>query len=472
MNVIHLSAECYPVAKTGGLGDVVGALPKYQCQVGVNAAVVMPYYDRKFVREHTFDTVFEADSRLGDHPFHFHILKERTGVLGFDLYLVHIPGLLDRPEVYMYPDESEQFIAYQISVLDWLSQSETLPDLVHCHDHHAGLVPFLMTNSGRYTRLAGIPTVVTVHNAQYQGWLGWDKLGYLPDINLLRTGLLDWNGCINPLAAAIKCCWHFTAVSPTYLRELSWNSNGLEYLFAGERQKGTGIINGIDVQVWDPQNDPMVDKSYTWRSVAKGKQANKTSLVTQFGLDPKLPLLAFIGRLVGEKGADLLPAIFEEALSRHPHLSIVALGSGEPEIEEALRALQHRFPENYYADIGYNEVLSHKIYATADFLIMPSRVEPCGLNQLYALRYGTVPVVRSTGGLIDTVVDVDQEGGYGIRFDESTVESAVSAIDRAVALFAADGTLDALRKKMMRLNFSWDNSASQYIHLYTSLITN
>jgi starch synthase len=199
MRIFHLSAECYPVAKVGGLADVVGALPKYQNQAGLQAAVVMPYYDRKFVQENEFDTVFRSSTLLGTRRLYFEILKEKTDKLGFELFLVKIPGLVDREEIYSYPDETEQFIAFQIAFLDWISYSQQSPDLIHCHDHHSGLVPFLLQHSKLYTRLAATPTVFTIHNGQYHGAFGWEKLSYLPEIELSKTGLLDWAGGINPL---------------------------------------------------------------------------------------------------------------------------------------------------------------------------------------------------------------------------------------------------------------------------------
>ena len=470
MNVIHLSAECYPVAKVGGLGDVLGALPKYQCLSGLKASVVMPYYDRKFVRENDFEVVYEAASNLGNRPFNFQILKERTNKLGFPLYLVHIPGLLDREEVYAYNDETEQFVAYQLAFLDWMVQTPKKPDVIHCHDHHSGLVPFLISHSGRYRNLSAIRTVCTIHNGQYQGWFGWNKVSYLPEIDLTMTGLLDWGGCINPLATAVKCCDMFTTVSPSYLEELSINSHGLEHLFQMDKAKGRGIINGIDMQVWDPGTDQMIVNNYTTDSLKKGKFKNKKLLCHEFGLAVKKPLFAFIGRLVSEKGSDLLPEIIAKSLLTHKNkINFIVLGSGELVVENKLKKLYHGRHKNYNVFIGYDEMLSHRIYAGADFLLMPSRVEPCGLNQLYSMRYGTMPMVRRTGGLKDTVVDFDTPKGYGITFEEASIENVCEAVDRAVKLYSDETKLNTLQKRMMSLDFSWNTSAKQYINLYKSL---
>ena len=472
MNVVHLSAECYPVAKVGGLADVVGALPKYLNSLGINASVVTPYYDRKFVRENVFETIFEGCGILGHQKFDFSILKETTKILGFELYLIKIPGLLDRPEVYSYPDDTERFIAFQLAFLEWTVQSGHKPDVIHCHDHHTGLIPFLVTHSGRYDSLKNVPTVCTIHNGEYQGWFGWDKISYLPEIDLSKSGLLDWGGTINSLAASVKCCWSFSTVSPGYLEELSVNSNGLETLFKMEAQKGVGIINGIDTQVWDPKTDERLINKYDSKNFTDGKKANKSLLCKEFGLNEDLPLIVFIGRLVGEKGADLLPEMIQLCCNDHKNkVSILILGSGNKTVETELLALSTKFKKQFALFIGYDEDLAHRIYAGADFILMPSRVEPCGLNQLYSLRYGTLPIVTNTGGLGDTIIDFNMPGGYGILFENAVTSEIMNAIGRAITLYTDQKKLSLLRKKMMNLNFSWDKSAKEYIKLYNSLIS-
>jgi starch synthase len=332
------------------------------------------------------------------------------------------------------------------------------------------LVPFLLYHSKLYTRLANTPTIFTIHNGQYHGAFGWDKLSYLPEIDLTKTGLLDWAGGINPLAAAVKCCWRYTTVSPTYLQELTINSNGLEYLFYMERAKGVGIINGIDTDIWNPKTDPMIASNFSVVQVSKGKQANKEALCSKFNLDPDKPLVSFIGRLVIEKGADLLAAAMEQSFNEHPgQFNFLLLGAGEKETEIELLELKAFYPDWCNVFIGYDEALAHLVYAGSDFLLMPSRVEPCGLNQLYALRYGTMPMVRTTGGLKDTVVDFGDEGGYGIRYNDASVEDICEAVSRSLVLFNNTKHLQSLRKIMMSLDFSWDRSSKEYINLYKSL---
>ncbi|GAB3922606.1 glycogen synthase [Mucilaginibacter myungsuensis] len=472
MKIYHLAAECYPIAKIGGLGDVVGALPKYQVKAGLQAAVALPFYDRKFVHENQFDVIFRASTLFAGERMEFEIWKEKHDVLGFELYLIRIPGLLDRPEVYSYPDENEQFIAYQLAFLDWINWSQQSPDIIHCHDHHAGLVPFLLQYSAIYKRLANTPTVFTIHNGQYHGAFGYNKFKYLPEVDMRYAGLVDWSGGINPLASAVRCCSAYTTVSPSYMEELSWQSNGLERLFQMERHRGVGIVNGIDSLVWDPEIDPMIPAKYSAADFTN-KAANKKALCERFNLDPSLPLISFIGRLVTDKGAELLAEAMNRSLQENPgKVNFLVLGTGDKPIEHSLKGLMDHQPDHYRVYIGYDESLSHQIYAGSDFLLMPSRVEPCGLNQLYSLRYGTIPMVHRTGGLRDTVIDFGDADGYGICFDKTSVDDICYSVGRAIALYADTKHINQLRTRMMELDFSWERSAKQYTQLYERLIKN
>ncbi|HXI00664.1 MAG TPA: glycogen/starch synthase [Sphingobacteriaceae bacterium] len=470
MRVFHLSAECFPIAKAGGLGDVVGALPKYLNAGDVNASVIIPYYDRPFVHQNTFITVYQGTFLLGDEPKPYHILKEQTDKLGFPLFMINVPGLLDRTEIYGYPDEQIQFIAFQLAFLDWMLHDPEKPDIIHCHDHHSGLIPFLINYAYRYNSLKDIPTVFTIHNGEYQGWMDWKQAAFLPAFDPWKAGYLDWDYAINPMAAAIKCSWKFTTVSPGYLSELLLNCKGLEPLFQAEWQKGLGILNGIDDSVWNPETDEMISPNYNTKTAGPGKLKNKKVLCTEFGLDHEKALVVFIGRLVTEKGADLLPEILLQSLNKSKEVNFLILGSGEKAIENSLAAIGEKFPTQCSVFIGYNEKLSHRIYAGADFLIMPSRVEPCGLNQLYSLKYGTMPLVSNTGGLKDTVRDFEKDNeGYGITFNTDSIAEAVTAIDRALTVYQDKTLLKLLRERMMSLDFSWNNSANQYIKLYQGL---
>ncbi|WP_310555408.1 glycogen synthase [Flavobacterium sp.] len=469
MEIFHISAECYPVAKVGGLADVVGALPKYLNQLGHQAKVIVPGYDTKFSRENEFENVHNGQLTLGYFQFSYSILKEKRNQLGFELYQIVIPDLFDRPNIYSYEDDTERFLAFQIAFLNWITETNQYPDILHCHDHHSGLIPFMVQNCYNYQHLKQIPTVLTIHNAQYQGWFEANKLHYLPDFHPSKLGFLEWNGAINPLASAIKCVWKITTVSPSYLEEISSNANGLENLLRYERRKSIGILNGIDNEVWNAKTDEMLAINYDLNDFIKGKTKNKKILCEQFNLDFKKPLFTFIGRLVGEKGADLLTEICSVALNQNVNkINILVLGSGDAGVESSLENLKSFYYGNYNAYIGYNEKLAHQIYAGADFLLMPSRVEPCGLNQMYALRYGTIPIVRRTGGLKDTVLDIG-DGGFGICHNETSVFDVNYSINRAINLYKDSEKFDAVRKSTMQIDHSWDKVATEYINVYQSL---
>lgn len=470
MEILHVSAECYPMAKAGGLGDVVGALPKYQCSQGHYAKVVMPMYKTKFLYNNNFVVDFKGSAFLGNHYFDFTIIKESSNKLGFDLYLVDINGLLDREKIYGYDDDTERFVSFQIAVLTWLNSWQHKPNIVHCHDHHTALIPFMMQHCYSFkNNLGNIKSIFTIHNAQYQGWMSWDKSHYLPAWDTWKSGLLEWSNTINPMACAVRCAWRVTTVSQSYMNELSSNSNGLEKLFEYERGKCVGILNGIDTEVWNAETDTFIEYHYAADTVNKGKEKNKKLLCQQFNLDNNVPLIIFIGRLVGEKAADLLPAAIDAAMhSFYGQFSVIILGSGDPHIERQLNSNNNRFDKYYYAQIGYDEALSHTLYASADFLLMPSRVEPCGLNQMYALRYGTIPMVRNTGGLHDTVIDMGDWQGFGIRFNNATVGDIHYSISRAIEVYKNKTHLQWMREFMMQINHSWEKTVSEYDKVYES----
>lgn len=262
MEILHVSAECFPIAKVGGLADVLGALPKYQNKNGVEAKVIMPFYDNEFKDSNEFDSIYQAHLKLGKLHYDFQILTP-VKPLKFPVFLVDIEGLFDRPKVYSYDDDVERFLAFQLAVLEWLLSLKKKPDILHAHDHQTGFMAFLMSHGKAYQALREIPTVFTIHNAKYQGQFGYDKLRYFPEFDLKKMGIIDWDGSINPLATAIKCSWRVTTVSKGYLEELKSNANGLEKLINDESEKFSGILNGIDTDVWNPEMDPSIVKNYS-----------------------------------------------------------------------------------------------------------------------------------------------------------------------------------------------------------------
>ncbi len=474
MKILHIAAECYPAAKAGGLGDVVGALPKYLNQKGVQTAVIIPKYKTKWLLGQRFKKEIDGTVRIGSYQAPYSVYLCENVSLGFPLYVVDAPQFFDRPGIYTdangqgYEDEVERNLVFQQAVLHWILGMKERPHLLHCHDHHTALVPFIVKHCPEYNALKNIPTVFTIHNGQYQGAFSWQKAQSLPFFEAKAASLLEWNNVINPMACALKCCWYFTTVSPGYLSELRQYSGGLEWLMNNERAKSIGILNGIDTQVWNPFTDPMIEYRLT-NDVNVYKRENKRAVCRRFRIREDLPLFTFIGRLVGEKGADLLPPLIGSFLYEGAQACFVVLGTGDPSISDALKKMQSHFFGYFDTSLEYNETLAHQLYAGADFLLMPSRVEPCGLNQMYAQRYGTVPVVRSVGGLRDTVTDVASPSGSGIRFDRFTVEDAKLALYRSVKLYHDSLSLKSLREKIIGMDHSWEKSVHQYIQIYDAL---
>ncbi len=471
MEIFHISAECYPVAKVGGLADVVGALPKYQSIAGHNSRVVMPAYETKFKKDNSWLPVYENEIELGNYNFSFKILREETNKLGFKLYVVDIPDLFGRDAVYGYEDDVERFIGFQIATLEWFNNGlEIIPDVINCHDHHSALIPFMLLYGQKYQKLNKVPVMLTIHNGLYQGQFGFDKLNYFPEFDHTHIKVLEWDNCINSLAVGVKCAAAVTTVSPSYLDEINNYANGLESLFRLVRPKSRGILNGIDTLVWDPSIDKMLKQNYSVQDFENGKRRNKEELCSVFDLDVSKPLFCFIGRLWDEKGGDLLPGAAARALSENfKEINILILGSGNSHIESQLNGLLVDYKGNYNTYIGYNEELAHKIYAGADFLLMPSRVEPCGLNQMYSLRYGTIPIVRRTGGLKDTVIDFGDDGN-GICHDQASVDDICYSINRAVDLYSEKEHLKKIIEKGMNTDHSWEKASQEYIEMYNLII--
>ena len=475
MKVLHISTECYPAAKSGGLGDVVGSLPIYLNRMDIATSVVIPKYGTKWLNQQEYREVYAQRFRLGEEDVWFAIEEVTSADLGFPLYVANIPGKFDRPGVYAdpdgswYRDETERSICFQQAVLKWVVGMQWKPEVLHCHDHHTGLIPFLVKHSIEFQSLRNMPTVFTIHNGAYSGAFSWQRYYLLPLFDGAARGQLDWANTINPLATGIKCSWRLTTVSPGYMNELRHDSNGMEPLINSEIGKASGIINGIDTEVWNPVIDPMIAHQYDGKDITAYKAKNKERLLNKFRIIPDLPIITFIGRLVNEKGADLIPDMIYKALGSGIKAGFIILGTGDKQLMDKFAEMRHHLVGYFDAALEYNETLAHQLYAGSDFLLMPSRVEPCGLNQMFACRYGTVPIVRSVGGLRDTIPDIGEEGGRGIRFDHFSVEDASMAIYRATRVYANGEIMDGLRERIMQADFSWERSAKEYEEMYGSL---
>lgn len=464
-SIVHLAAECYPIAKVGGLGDVVGALPKYLNKVGQTSCVILPRYNSSWNHTHPSESVFEGSFGNENYHISFHVVKPINSGLDFDVYMVDIPYLLFREGVYGYHDDHLRFVYFQQAVLHWLQSWDNKPNIVHCHDYHTGLVPFMMNHCYDFEKLAGIKTVFTIHNGLYAGSFPHQDVRFLPHFPREAGGLLDWDNMICPLATGIKCSNKVTTVSEGYLEELKHQPNAFNWLYNEYAFKSKGIVNGIDTELWNPCNDSYLEILLK-KDLGKFKQKNKEAICQKFGLNQTLPLVVFIGRLNQEKGGEILVQGIGEFVHQNKEMNFLILGSGAGYIEDQIRHLTATFPHNIANYIGYNEGLAHQLYAASDFLLMPSLVEPCGLNQFYALRYGSVPIVRSTGGLKDTVVDFGDEGGYGIRFNEPNANDIIMSLYRALELFKDSSKLEAVRSIAVELDFSWDRAVQNYLQIY------
>lgn len=475
MQILHITSECYPAAKAGGLGDVAGALPKYLTKANITTGVILPKYATKWINQQEWTTIYEdsIDFYQVAMPFSIQKLKKEGE---FPLFVVDIPGKYDRPGVYLdeaglgYRDEVERAISFQRAVLQWLAQLASKPKILHCHDHHTGLVPFMIKYCPEFVSLAKIPSIFTIHNAAYHGAFSWSKIGLLPLFDGRAKGLLDWEQMINPLTTAIKCAWRITTVSPSYMKELQMNTKGIEHLLQEEKDKSLGILNGIDAQVWNPATDPLIAHPFK-QEVEEYKAANKRKLLETFRVKEQFPLITFIGRLAREKGADFLAPVIDHFLSQSGAASFIILGTGEPILHQILSDLKRKYTGIVDVALEYNEQLAHQLYAGSDFLWMPSRVEPCGLNQMYAMRYGTIPIVRAIGGLKDTVRDIDYHSpGSGVQFLNLNIPEATIAIRRAANLYNLNfAKFKQLQADIMQLDFSWEKSTMDYIALYKEL---
>ncbi len=474
LSILLVSPEFAPFSKTGGLGDAASGLARALARAGHRVTVVTPRYrgvavsgpTAATVRTELGDRVLEAALREVD-------LNDRLRVL-----VVDYPPFYDRGGLYGegaadYPDNALRFGLLARAAVE-VATADAPPSVVHAHEWQTGLVPVYLNEATERRGAPARPAVVfTIHNLAYQGLfpasvvpalgLRWDL--FTPDG-------LEYFGQVSFLKAGVVFSDLLTTVSPRYAREILTPEFGcgFEGILAARRERLTGILNGIDDEVWDPEHDPFLPASYSARNLA-GKRRCKAELLRAFGLpaEPEAlerPVIGLVSRLVDQKGHDLLAQASEEL----PGLdaAFVLLGSGEARYEELWRRLAVRFPDRVGVHIGFDERLAHLVEAGADLFLMPSRFEPCGLNQLYSLRYGTVPVARATGGLADTVVDVDERTGRGtgFLFEAYTPEAMFAAIERAIRAYRRPKVWQRIVRAGMRQDHSWDVAARAYLRVY------
>jgi len=477
--ILFASSEAHPLIKTGGLADVSGSLPPVLHALGDDVRLVLPAY--RAVLQRLPVLPIAAELVLPGSAAPVRILEGTLPHTEVPVWLVDAPAFFDRdggpylgPDGRDWPDNAARFALFCRAVVELAQDRAGLhwrPDVVHCNDWQTGLVPALLAQE--HPRPG---SVFTIHNMAYQGLFPHSTFVALD----LPAGLWHWQGLefhsqLNFLKGGLAYADWITTVSPTYAQEIrrAEFAYGLEGVLNHRADRLRGILNGIDYGVWDPAHDPLLPHHY---SAAKpgGKKKNKAALQRQFALpvDPDVPLLGLVGRMVEQKGIDLVLAVLPELL-QHP-VQVAVVGTGAAHFEQAFRELADRHPDQVGTFIGYDEGYAHLVEAGADIFLMPSRFEPCGLNQIYSLRYGTVPVVRRTGGLADTVVHADAvtlaDGtATGFVFDTADAGALHRAVQQALALYRQPETWRQVMQAGMRRDFSWEQSARQYQALYRQI---
>lgn len=473
MKVLFATSEAYPFAMSGGLADVAGALPKALRKRFVGCRVIMPLYEcvtEEMRQKMTFIcniTVPVAWRRQYCGVYEAHI----DGVI---YYLIDNQYYFKRDGLYGHFDDAERFAFFSRAVLEVIPHIGFVPDVIHCNDWQTALIPIYLNTFYRTDELyRGIRTVFTIHNIQYQGKYGYELTADVLGLPFQSQSLLEYDNCINFMKGGIQCADKVTTVSPTYAKEIltPYFSHGLDNILKEFTYKLTGIVNGIDTEVYNPETDPLIYKNYTADSIA-GKAQNKKMLQQELVLPVKanIPVIGIVTRLVKHKGIDLVKHVFEEIVNENVQFAI--LGSGEWEFETFFHDMAQKYPDKIGLKLGFNAELAHKIYAGADMFLMPSQSEPCGLAQMIALRYGTIPIVRETGGLNDTISDSGDGKGNGFTFKTYNAHDMENAIWRALKSYSSKKEWSTLRQRAMKCDNSWGASANAYIRLYKEILEN
>ena len=477
--VAFIGSECYPFIKTGGLGDVMYALPRALTRQGCEVRVILPYYrciPDRFRSRAKYRGSFMMDLTLEGRTFYVGIMETEMDGVVYDL--------IDNREFFDWGspytglwEDIPKYCYFSKAALAILNYMEWIPDVIHCHDWQAGLVPVYLRTRFEGTPVAAAKSVLTIHNLRFQGICSIEHLKYwsgLPDhlfdYPIFKINEREANMFKGGLAFADK----ITTVSATYAEEIQTDfyGEGLNGHLWYHRPKLCGIVNGIDVELWDPAADALLKAPYSRDDVLDKKKENKLALQERLGLEQNADklVLGLVSRLTDQKGLDLIDAVFQQMLDENTQ--VVILGTGDPRYENAFRYYESACPGQVCAYIKYDESLAHQIYAGADALLVPSLFEPCGLTQLIAMRYGTIPIVRETGGLKDTVEPFNENTGEGngFTFDRYEADLLLDAVRRARRVFLEDrARWDALVCRDMEKDVSWENSAGQYMALYNEL---
>lgn len=467
MKVLYAASEALPFIASGGLGDVAGSLPHALRKRLIGCRVVLPMYDT--IKQELKDTM----------KFITHISvpvawrRQYCGIFeakhnGVIYYIIDNQYYFKRDTIYGHYDDAERFAFFSRAVLEIIPYIDFKPDIIHCNDWQTALTPVyysaMYANSPGYEN---IKTIFTIHNIQYQGVYGKELLEDVLGIPADKASLLEYDGCINFMKGAIECADKVTTVSPSYADEIldPWYSHGLDSILNERRYKLRGILNGIDTVGYDPATDKCIKANFSSDDIS-GKKIDKEELQKEMGLPvkPGVPVIGMVTRLVSHKGLDLVKGILDELLATS-EMQLVVLGSGDYEYESYFRWIAEKYPDKVGLRIGFVPELARKIYAGADMFLMPSKSEPCGLSQMVALRYGTVPIVRETGGLRDSITDCGDGKGNGFTFKSYNAHDMLDAIRRALTLYY-NGDWNELVLRALNCDFSWGRSANAYIRLY------
>jgi len=483
LRILFVSSEVVPFAKTGGLADVAGALPKHLKALGHDIRVIMPKYntikDAKY-RLREVIRLRDIEVPVGDEIHHIAIKCAFIPDSKVQVYFMENPEYFNRDSLYTdpktgegYPDNDARFILFSRGILEITKFLFWRPDVIHCNDWQSALIPlYLKTLYAEDPFFADTRTMLSVHNLGYQG--------IFPPSAVRLTGLsenmfyplspIEYYGSFSFLKAGLEYSDVITTVSPTYAREIRTDPEygaGLEGVLETRQEDLFGILNGIDDTDWNPELDNLIARKYS-REDTSGKEANKKALLDQSGLtyDANTPVIGIISRLADQKGFDLIAQVLDKIAALR--MQMVVLGSGDQKYERLFRKATERYPDRVAVHLTFNNQLAHQIEAGADFFLMPSRYEPCGLNQMYSFMYGTVPIVRATGGLADTVVDVTEnpDTGTGFVFRSYDAKEMLDAIKRALDYYHDRDAWRTLQQRGMHQDFSWSKSAKRYIEVY------
>ena len=470
MKILFAASEAVPFAASGGLAEVVGSLPKAIKSKRHDCRVVIPLYKSiapEFRDKMVFLTNITVDvSWRKQYCGIFMAIKD-----GVTYYFIDNEYYYSREGLYGFYDDCERFVFFDRAVLEMLKYIDFTPDIINCNDWQTALIPVYYNVYYKYQQgYDGIKTVYTIHNIEYQGKYGKEVLSELMGIPMYNAGLIEYDGSVNMMKGAIETSDMITTVSPSYAWEIldPWYAHGLDRILVTKQYKLRGIMNGIDTKLYDPDKDKMIAENYSSKKL-DGKKICKEALLAELGIAPgDEPVIGIVSRFVKHKGIDLIRCVFEEIVRSGVKFAI--LGSGEKIYEDFFLEMAARYPDKVSVSVGFNPELSHKIYAGADMFLMPSQSEPCGLAQMIAMRYGTIPIVRETGGLRDSVRDNGGENGNGFTFKTYNANDMLDAVKRARRDYEDKQVWEELVVRAMECDHSWSSSAELYIDTYKQLL--